>query len=253
MIIVVLAACASNKVLLLKNEVMLSPPSVIVDSIFFYDHASITYEHSLEGSQVEQFSQEQGEFVPLSSSEMIHHFSASTSFRATKNPFKPSETVDVSYFKIRPALQPNAIQCIDKPAPNYNGGGEPSLINHEKSELNFRSGKWLGFDKDSVTILLTFDSQKYVTNLVLSALHDQNSWILPPSRVRVSHNETLIHDWLHCPLEKEESAIFEFPQIDLKGSKVTNLRITLYPSVLPIWHAGAGSNAWIFLDEILIE
>ncbi|MFK7758100.1 MAG: hypothetical protein AB8B53_14320 [Flavobacteriales bacterium] len=248
-----LIACSQQNVFLKENQVKLSKPSVTLDSVFFYDKATINYEHNLQGTVIEEYNENTGAFETSQSYGIVSYESGSIKYRASKKPLKPSDPIEVSYYRINPDLTPSYIKSVEKPNSSYEGRGIQSLIDLDKSELDFRSGKWLGFDQDSVTIVLRFDDQKRVSTLVLSSLQDQGSWIFPPNRVRITHDEELIHDWLHCPLVENAAAQFEFPQIDLKQTKVTNLKIVIYPSILPDWHAGAGKNAWLFLDEIVVQ
>jgi len=246
-------SCAEQKDLLNEKQVKLSKPLVTLDSVFFYEKATINYEHRMEGSQIEEYNQNTKEYKPSFSYGIVSYATGHMKYRVVKEPFTPSDPVEISYYRINPNLTPSYIRSIEKPNSSYEGNGVQTLIDLEKSELDFKSEKWLGFDQDSVTFVLRFDDQKEVSTLVLSSLQDQGSWIFPPARVRISHDETLIHDWLMCPLVEGTPPQFHFQEIDLKDTKVTNLKIVCYSSKLPSWHPGTGKNAWLFLDEILIQ
>jgi len=86
----------------------------------------------------------------------------------------------------------------------------------------------------------------------------QGSWIFLPSRVAVSYSVNG-KKWskpveVTCPVEKTEEVLvkdFTFPmeKVDARYVRVVARNVAVCPS----WHPGAGSNAWLFVDEINVQ
>ena len=51
--------------------------------------------------------------------------------------------------------------------------------------LNYRSGGWLGYDSDTVTITVDLKKKETINTVLISLLQDENAWIFLPEQILV--------------------------------------------------------------------
>jgi len=143
----------------------------------------------------------------------------------------------------------------------YTGGGKQALVDSKLGTLDFRDGAWQGFwGKDAELILYFEDGLESVTEVAAQFYQYNNSWIFLPTefsaeisndklnwesfgkalpqlkpKERGKHIETI-------KIKSEESKRFHYLKIKAK---------TL--GKVPDWHEAAGSDAWVFLSEIIVK
>src|SRR5262249_35276576 len=70
--------------------------------------------------------------------------------------------------------------------PEYSGGGDQALIDGRQGELDFRLGRWQGFQGVELDAELDLGAVQEIHHIALGFLHDQNSWIFLPQLVTYS-------------------------------------------------------------------
>jgi hypothetical protein len=151
------------------------------------------------------------------------------------------------------------IRVMSKYAPQYSAGGPDALIDGARGGADFRTGAWQGYQGQDFEALIDLGEVKGVTRLGAGFLQDVGSWIWLPTRVEfelsldgVNFTEAAVssHD---VPDRDTRITVKElsstFPRRDARYVKV---RAYKYGAVPP-WHPGAGGQAWIFVDEIIVE
>lgn len=141
---------------------------------------------------------------------------------------------------------------------SYSAGGANGLTDGVLGTTAFRDGQWQGYW--GTDFVATFELPEAKTTNLLSAgfLQYNNAWIFLPTEVifevsmdgehyevlaRVSQNKS--------PREKGEFKVYfpaEVPETTLRYLRVTAKNL----GKCPPWHDAAGSDAWIFVDEILM-
>ncbi|NQX86104.1 MAG: glycoside hydrolase family 92 protein [Flavobacteriaceae bacterium] len=166
-----------------------------------------------------------------------------------------SATITTNFYKIDPTI---SIQLDTEYANQYNAGGNQALIDGIKGAKDFRTGTWQGyFDKD-VIATVDLGSQKPITQVSISFLRDQRSWIFLPKAVEIlgSNNgitfQSLGKQTLDTSTNTEEVSI---KTLDFKQTKTKYRYIKLIAKKLgqlPEWHLGHkhDGRSWIFVDEI---
>ena len=146
-----------------------------------------------------------------------------------------------------------------KYANQYRANGDFSLFDGMKGSNDFRDGFWLGFQGRDVEIELNSDSTINTNSMTLRFLQDQKSWILLPKAITVwqGFSPNQLDNMMSEPIpaigQSEEIKIYEHRfAIDLTKGKFFKIRIN-NGGKLGEWHAGAGSDSWIFTDEIIFE
>ena len=152
-----------------------------------------------------------------------------------------------------------------QPSKTYAAEGYLTLIDGQMGSFDHRNGQWLGWNDPVVKGTLSFDNPRTVNEIVFNFLVTPGPWIFPPKVIR-----------LHCYDKKgKKETLVEVPQqrfekyeqelsMDLKiryharfkwrakKVKMVTFEIVNY-GLLPDWHPGAGSKAWIFMDELIIR
>ena len=144
----------------------------------------------------------------------------------------------------------------------YTAGGENGLIDGKLGGYDSRDGNWQGFWGNDAKIRVDFDDFQYSKEIIMNFYQYSNSWIFVPKKVEIWHSEDNIKWNRFGDLEvlsktdpkKRGKTIEEIVYTAKKEIKFKHLsiRVTNLGKV-PNWHEAAGSDAWIFMDEIQIK
>jgi len=142
----------------------------------------------------------------------------------------------------------------------YTAGGDFGLTDGLTGSIDFRDGRWQGFSGDDMEVTIDLGTENHASTISLNFYEYGNAWILAPEWVSVytSANGTEWEEWGKTGLEINrdgaEKSILPV-QYNLAG-----LRPLRYIKViaknrgkLPDWHEAAGSESWIFVDEIIVR
>jgi predicted alpha-1,2-mannosidase len=141
----------------------------------------------------------------------------------------------------------------------YTAGGDAGIIDGLNGDTDWRKGGWQGYQAQDVDIIIQLNEVKEITEISANFLQDTRSWILMPTSVSFEYSEdgttykqagqvqnTLAAD--HYPITTKT-----FTQ-QLKPVKAKFIKVkALNFGKLPTWHAGAGGEAFIFIDEITVK
>lgn len=141
----------------------------------------------------------------------------------------------------------------------YTGGGDLALIDGIRGTTNWSGGAWQGYQGKDLVALLDLGAVQTVSKIGAGFLQDAGSWIWMPSRVDV---ELSIDGKTFGPAfsiandvsEKKEGVVTrEFVKsIPPKSARYVRIRAVNFGKI-PAWHPGSGGDAWIFVDEILVN
>ncbi len=160
---------------------------------------------------------------------------------------------------LKNGVTPDLFKLVSEPDEKYKGIGVETLFDKVKGDEGFASGKWLGFQKEPMELMLGFDHESTVNRLDISYLSHENSHIFPPQKVEVwavDHNGSMLklkeirpNQPLNNRSTRTDVITLEFEPLPTK-----QLRVKVTPiGNLPQWHPAAGQQGWIFVDEILIN
>jgi hypothetical protein len=141
----------------------------------------------------------------------------------------------------------------------YTGGGPKGLIDGLRGTTNFASGEWQGYQDQDFVAVFNLKREQEITKLGAGFLQVARSWIWMPKRIEF---ETSLDGVTYSPAAAIET---NFPEREMEHTirdyvktippvkaryvriKATNL------GVIPDWHPGAGFQAFIFVDEVIID
>ena len=141
----------------------------------------------------------------------------------------------------------------------YTAGGDSGLVDSKTGSLDFRDGNWQGFWGNDVEIILDLGTIQEVSTISTNYYQYNNSWIFLPKEVQYSvssDGEHYINFDSILPINpaKERGQFIEqftsaFETIKIRYIKIKAVNIKSVPD----WHEAAGSEAWIFMDEIIVK
>jgi predicted alpha-1,2-mannosidase len=167
-----------------------------------------------------------------------------------------SPVARAEFFQIDPNRK---LQLLTKYENQYAAGGDLALIDGLRGGPNFRTGRWQGYQRD-LEVVIDLGKASNVTKLSVGFLQDIGSWIWMPKRVEFSASQdgktfTLLSSINNTVADTaSQSQIKDFSYANFKplSTRYIRVRATNY-GTCPPWHLGAGGQAWIFADEIVIS
>lgn len=142
----------------------------------------------------------------------------------------------------------------------YTASGDYGLVDGLTGSLNFRDGHWQGFDSVGVDVIIDLETKQKVQMVSANFYQYNNAWIFFPTNVEVflskdGVNWSSIGNTQTDISEKERGKhIFTAQLENPKKKKVRYIRFKAKNiGPVPDWHEAAGSDSWIFMDEIIVE
>ena len=151
------------------------------------------------------------------------------------------------------------INLAISPSPTYKGDGAFTLVNGVQNEKGLGKAKeFLGFSGTDCIATIDLGKEEKISNVIVHCLRNEGSWIMRPLTVEVlaSANGT---DFIPVGLSDDFN-------VKIKGLETGTMKVEFaannvrYVKVvvknwgeIPADRPGAGSKAWLFVDEIEIN
>jgi len=147
-------------------------------------------------------------------------------------------------------------------AQKYSANGDYGLVDGIKGSLVYNDGAWQGFEREDLSVTLDLGESTLVRKVTMQFLSDTNSWIFLPKYVEISTSVNGTHFENATRLDNIADMTY-LP--DSKGKEIVTLRAPLMKAiryirifarnqaVCPKGHPGEGQNAWLFIDEVILE
>lgn len=242
-------------------QFQLADPILEYEEVFFKETASIAAKLDYKGTKIHYTldGSTPGQEAPLYTQAIELSQSATVKFRAFHPNSRPSNVVSQRFFKIADAKPIDYLRIAHFPSEQYPGNGAKSLVDLKKGSLNFREPEWLGFSGNDVDLVIGFGEEEDIRKITTSILVDPGSWIFQPQSIELWASEdgkefskkgALTLDGLTA---KSASGLRFFDlEVPAFRSKFIKVVLKNIPQI-PDWHPGAGTPAWLFVDEILID
>lgn len=153
------------------------------------------------------------------------------------------------------------IALLEKYDHQYTAGGDNALIDHLRGGTDYRTDKcWQGYQGKNMLAIIDLGTIENIRSVSLGCLQNIGSWIWYPKEVRIWVS-TDNKNFTAVSTIKNIFPTNEYGEFTQELSKNFNPEITgryikieaTNFGVCPEWHLGAGSDTWIFVDEITIE
>ncbi|HEY4107675.1 FN3 associated domain-containing protein [Puia sp.] len=154
---------------------------------------------------------------------------------------------------------PDSIHLLLPVDSNYMKFHPTVLIDGDKGDFGFGSGKWLGFHKNGLAATLYYRKPVVINDLSFSGVVDIGAYIFPPTRLEVwggpdEHHLRQLGTMTPVQPDKAVAAYMTDFRISFPAVTVRCLKVIADPvKKLPAWHPGKGQPGWIFFDELLVN
>ena len=156
-------------------------------------------------------------------------------------------------------------QAVNKPvniknhySEKYSAGGDNGVVNGIRGTIDFHDGNWQGYEGVDFEAIIDLGETTVLSEISSSFLQNQSAWIFFPTEVEFEistngfdfssvkrvHYKTKI-----SPSHEVINFSHVFSQEKARFVKVKAKNVTICPD----WHPGAGGEAWIFVDEIVVK
>ena len=175
--------------------------------------------------------------------------------RAFGDDKSPSDPYEVS---LRNFEKYHNITLKHQPVEKYSANRAMTLADDIPGELDFGKGHWLGFNGSDFEAVVDLGKKKAVKSVRIGFLHDPGSWIMLPPQVEFlySSNGKRFKSLKSIQTKVNESDqktkrefLYEPDDLKTRYIKISGKNF----GTLPSWHKSAGEQAWLFVDEILID
>ena len=193
-----------------------------------------------------------------------------------EGPFSIDKTAIVSARTFREGVAPSALYrrqfikvdmaqggardiILEKdPDPRYREGGRLALLDHRLGSLNFRDGRWLGFEAEDLVATIDLGITKKVETVDGRFLRAHGAWIFHPASFSCQVSDdgvnftTVAEVEIPVPPEAQPDEI-RTVNLTMKNTSARYIRlIARNIRELPDWHPSAGGRSWVFVDEVII-
>ncbi|MEP7258193.1 MAG: FN3 associated domain-containing protein [Flavitalea sp.] len=177
--------------------------------------------------------------------------------KAFKKGWLGSDIMKKYFFKR--TFVPDSIILLKNPENEYRSSGAKTLYDGEKSDINFASGRWLGFGENPMEAILIFNKPVTVKNVTLSMLKDLSANIFAPQDIEIWAGETQGALKLVSKIKPLQPSVMEYREnlgleCDFSPIAVRFIKVIVHqlPKV-PDWHQNKGSRTSVFVDEIFVN
>ena len=147
------------------------------------------------------------------------------------------------------------ISLKEQPSKGYSFNGAPALADGIKGNSNYKTGRWLGFQGKDIDAVIDLKGATEISKIKFSTNVVKGDWIVDAGEiiVRVSDDGKTFREIAKEVLPEmkatDKDGIYPH-EISFASVKANYVQVTIKKVSLPSWHGGAGSPAFIFVDEI---
>ena len=147
------------------------------------------------------------------------------------------------------------ITLKEQPSKGYSFNGAPALADGIKGNSNYKTGRWLGFQGKDIDAVINLKGATEISKIKFSTNVVKGDWIVDAGEiiVRVSEDGKTFREIAKEVLPEmkatDKDGIYPH-EISFASVKANYVQVTIKKVSLPSWHGGAGSPAFIFVDEI---
>jgi hexosaminidase len=169
---------------------------------------------------------------------------------------KTSAIVSASY--VVSLATGKAVQYTQPFSEKYPAGRELALTDGLRGSANAGDGQWLGFDGKDLEATLDLGAPRPLKSVAIGFLRDAGDWIMLPSSVEFLVSDDgksfrAVASVKNDANDKDTKPMVKSFAAKVDGKSGRYVRVRAKSSKLPAWHPGAGSPAWLFADELVVE
>ncbi|MEP6947016.1 MAG: GH92 family glycosyl hydrolase, partial [Acidobacteriota bacterium] len=141
----------------------------------------------------------------------------------------------------------------------YTGGGDAGLIDGIRGTTSFASGEWQGYQGQDFVATVDLQKETEIKKVGGGFLQNAGSWIWMPTHIAIEVSDDNVNFRQVADIKTDiaptdmESKVRDYTQ-SIASTRARFVRIHAYNlGKIPSWHPGAGDDAFIFVDEIIIQ
>ena len=146
-----------------------------------------------------------------------------------------------------------------QPHPNYVFAGAPTLVDGLRGANSYRTGLWLGFCGNDLDATIDLQRAQRISQVAFEADVFQCDGVVDARGIEVytstdgmRYRRVAAEDY--PDIQQSEEFVIKHHQVHFKPVKARYVRVVIKSErCLPAWHAFAGSNGFLFVDEIAIH
>lgn len=182
----------------------------------------------------------------------------STTLKAIGIDNKQNESIVVTAHYYKTAKKRN-ISIKSKYNRMFTAGGEFGLIDFIRGGESFTSGNWQGYQDQDFEAIVDLGFSENITKLGAGFLQEIRSWIWMPTKVEFWGSNDgeafeLLGTVANTIPDNEYNTVMNDFWLEIKPQNLRYIKVKAinYGSI-PDWHLGKGGEAFIFIDEIMIN
>ena len=242
-----------------QDTFQLAPPLLIHESIFFIDQTTLGIKFNQPETEIryttngkEPTEKDLLYTHPIVIKDMYTVIKA----RTFGKKYYSSETVLIEFYK-----KGKTIKHISytSPNPRYPGNGETILTDLKGGLKDFTAATSLGYDKDSVELIIELTKEEKINSILFDFLQQENSWVFLPEEIQLYYYNQKKNSYVpfgNKRLNSETPSPDKCTAIKIGGKKAIQtkkIKAILWPlKKNPDWHPGKGNHAWLFIDEVMV-
>lgn len=238
----------------------LNPPVIKFDKAFFKEKLQVEIKHPIQGTSI---------FYTLDGTEPD-----SSNYSLYEGPLEISENIILKARAFSPGwigsklssaefiqsdISPKSFDLKFPPADRYKGDGVASLFDKAKAIPDSWNLNWLGFLNSPLEVEMGFGEPTDINSMSLSIWYNGGARFFPPAEIEIWTKKGE-GEWTltkkHKPRQPTKEDKSELTQIEIpfSGQGIEHMRFIAHPiASLPTWHGAKGQNAWIMVDELVMN
>ena len=151
-----------------------------------------------------------------------------------------------------------SIVLKQNPHGGYTFNGAAVLADGLRGSENYKTGRWLGFQGNDLEAVIDLQEATEFEKLSFCANVVKGDWIMGPRgvRVRISDDgknfKEIFTEDIPSLAQTDKDGLHPY-EFELGKQKARYVEVLIKSDTLPEWHGGAGSPAFIFVDELVLE
>ncbi len=150
------------------------------------------------------------------------------------------------------------VSIASKYSSQYTGGGDEGLVDGIRGTTSFASGEWQGYQGQDLIATVDLKKETEIKRVGGGFLQVARSWIWMPTHIEFEVSDDNVNFRKVADIKTDiavtdmESKVRDYTQT-IAPTKARYVRVHAYNlGKIPSWHPGAGGDAYIFVDEIII-
>lgn len=201
------------------------------------------------------------EYYNLYKNEIIINDEALLKAKAFSEGKPPSLIFQKQYYTSITAEKNSEIKIIDLKENAYKYGEEDGslLLNSQIGSIAFHDGKWSAWFGKDLDITIDLGELRKISEVTIGILTATGSWIFSPKSILVeggleNNKMNKFGQKLFAVMENEYGPELIRHKIKFDKQKCRYLHIFVENTgIIPRWHGGHDTPAWLFVDEIFIK